>query len=99
MTESVEKIRIQTQKNKIIIITTKQVFGRKEEQQRVENPPATNGCMKPDNKFFFFGCEAFMFEIWPQVISPSKPTTFTTSPKPCKKKEHSVYCKFDEYHS
>lgn len=41
--------------------------------------------MKPDNQFLFFGREALMLEIWPQVISPSKPATLTTSSKPYKK--------------
>lgn len=52
-------------------------------QKIVDNPPAAYCCMKPDNELLFLGCEAVMLQIRPQVISPPKPTTLSTSPKSC----------------
>lgn len=37
--------------------------------------------MKVNNQFLFLGCEALMFKIWSQVISPPESATLPTSPK------------------
>lgn len=45
------------------------------------NLPATNGCMKPNNQFFLLGCEGFMLQISPQVVTPPRLATLPTSIK------------------
>ena len=53
--------------------------------------------MQLDYGFFFFESKSPSFNIRSKIISPSKPTTFSTSSKSCKYQEQNPILNFYDY--